>query len=637
MIIKAGRFGMRASLNPFQLEFRSSVEEPDRWLVEYAGGHPTASGQTMTERTAVQLTAVFCAVNLISDSIALARPNLWEKTANGRREATDHPVYKLLRGDPNDEMTGFTMWHTFMAHLLLWGNGYLEIERDKGGRPVALYTLRPDRTFPRRLNGLAGAGLGPLVYAVRSSAGQEVTLQPHQVFHVMGYSYDGLRGLSPVALMRETLGAAAAANDYGARFFGNDARPGGVLSHPNRLKKEAAQRLKQSWDEAHRGGSQSFRTAVLEEGVKWQPMGMPNEDAQFLETRIFDISEVARMYHTPPHMLMEMSHSTFSNIEHQAIEYIKHACVPPACRIEDEASRKLLMPAERDRYYVEHDFDEQLRGDLKSRYEAYQIAWQMGWRNADDIGVEENWNPQPNGQGKTYWVPVTQQPVERAINPPDPSPGTVIHNYGGAAAGNAPSGAAPAPGGKAKSGKAPAAAARNFPEQLRILAKAFAPALEHVGDRIARKEAAALSRSGFNGQEFLREHEPYFAEAFTPVFERFIEGIGELLGPEMNMPAPKQDEAVRGYVESFAHRHCEQIGIWSRTDLKAVSAGEAFRAANFFLLKFYTHAQVEFVRVDGAVDCCARCLNRVAAFAPWSDALHPPFHAGCECVVIPAT
>jgi len=105
----------------------------------------------------------------------------------------------------------------------------------------------------------------------------------------------------------------------------------------------------------------------------------------------------------------------------------------------------------------------------------------------------------------------------------------------------------------------------------------------------------------------------------------------------MNMPAPKQDEAVRGYVESFAHRHCEQIGIWSRTDLKAVSAGEAFRAANFFLLKFYTHAQVEFVRVDGAVDCCARCLNRVAAFAPWSDALHPPFHAGCECVVIPAT
>src|SRR5256885_397022 len=201
----------------------------------------------MTESTAMQLSAVYAAVNLISRAVSTAPLCLFQRTGTDQtREATEHPLYKLLRYSPNPEMTKKTAWETFMAHLLLWGNAYQEIERDNAGRPVALWPLRPDRTFPRRKVGKNGKPTGELVYIARSSAGLEVELRPENVFHVMGYSYDGLRGLSPVALHRESLGLSMAVTDYGARFFGNDARPGGVLSHPQKMKKESAQRLKES-------------------------------------------------------------------------------------------------------------------------------------------------------------------------------------------------------------------------------------------------------------------------------------------------------------------------------------------------------------------------------------------------------
>src|SRR5260370_6534848 len=172
MIFTAGKFGLLAQLNPFRLELRSNLQEPDRWLVEYAGGHPTASGQTMTERTAMQLSAVWCAVGLISDSLANSQLCMSEKLANddGRRRAEHHPPYALLHDQPNVEGTATTFMKTLAGHFLLWGNGYAEIERNGAGEVVALWPLRPDRTFPRRNIGPSGKGTGKLVYVPRSSA-----------------------------------------------------------------------------------------------------------------------------------------------------------------------------------------------------------------------------------------------------------------------------------------------------------------------------------------------------------------------------------------------------------------------------------------------------------------------------------
>src|SRR5579859_1614340 len=425
MILSVGKFGIRASLNPFRFEMRSNLSEPDRWLVEYAGGHPTASGQTMTERTAMQLSAVWCAVGLISDSIATSPLCIFEKLPDGsRREADDHPLYPILHDQPNDEMTAYTFWKTLVSHALLWGNLYGEIEVNGAGQPFAVWPLRPDRTFPRRELGVGGKPSGKLVYVARSSSGPEVTLRPDQVVHTMGYSYDGLRGLSPVALHRESLGLSMATADYGARFFGNDARPGGVLTTPQKLKPESAKRLKESWEEAHRGGDQSHRVAVLEEGVKFEGVSMSNEDAQFLMTRIFQLSEVARMFHVPLHKLAELSHATFSNIEDQEIEYVKGAVMPWAEAIEQEIFRKLIkptMPAGQT-FYSEFNLDGAMRGDPESRGKFYDVMWKDGFINQDEVRKRENLNPMPGGDGTKFYVPVTQQTVENALKPPAPPP-----------------------------------------------------------------------------------------------------------------------------------------------------------------------------------------------------------------------
>ena len=613
MILQFGRYGVRWEAG--RLEFRSSVDEPDRWLVEYAGGHPTASGQTMTERTAMQLAAFFRGVTLVSNSMGIAPCRLYQRTANpeyqpdpqkpdydpekyrGRRKAAEHPLDSILHSQPNPEMTAMTFWKTLTGHLLCWGNGYAEIERDNAGRVIALWPLRPDRTFPRRLNN------GKLVYAVRSSAGPEVTLNPHEIFHVMGYTYDGLRGLSPVALTREGLGLAMAAQDYGARFFGNDARPGGILTTPQKLSDMGAKRLKNSWEEAHRGGEQSHRVAVLEGDIKWQAIGMPNEDAQWLQSRVFSIGEIARIIGVPPHKLFELSHATFSNIEHQDIEYIRDGVLPWGEACEQEISRKLLMPAEQSVFYGEFNFDAQMRGDLKSRYEAYQIALNNGMRTADQIGELEHWNPQPNGQGKVNWVPVTQQPVQNALAG-KPTPGDVDPD---ADPDKLPA-KRPKPGDPAEPGIRKPGKARL--QQRSILARSYGVQLCHVYDRLARKECTLLPKKVAG---FVDEHRDYVRQALEPVLGAIGNSVLEQVDLEISLPDREATERdvkfLAGLLSGSVHRYLEElrwtvisgeeralgdrIETW-KNSTKARAASEALRLTNSVAEHLYGIAGKEF-------------------------------------------
>ncbi len=618
MILTAGRFGIRATYKPLHFEFRSNVEEPDRWLVEYAGGHPTASGQVMTERTAVQLSGVYAAVNLISHAISTSPRHLYQRmSADETRLAVDHPLYPLLRWPPNEEMTQKVFWDAYCGHLLLWGNGYAEIERNGAGEVVALWLLRPDRTFPRRLNGVGGKPTGQLVYAARSSAGPEVILQPYQVLHTMGYSYDGLRGLSPVALHRESHGLTMAATDYGARFFGNDGRPGGILTTPQKLKPEAAKRLKESWEEAHRGGAQAWRTAVLENDVKWQSIGMPNEDAQWLGTRTFQLSEIARIYNVPLHKLAELSHATFSNIEHQSIEFIRDGVEPWAEAIEQEIERKLLSPADQKNFYVEHDFSAQLRGDAKSRNEADAIEFQNGFANQDEIRKTRNRNPLPNGEGKTYYILTTLQTTDRAINPPDPPP--AVHVL--------PGQVPPIKAAKSKT-------KRELADQMRCLIRAFVPAFENVRARIERKEQAVLAKGkGFFEEEFLRTHRPYVCAAYLPVLQSVAQSMGQLA---CSQPLGKESvlifdvEFLRSYAETLSHRLTG--GMQLKPEL--IAPEETTRAANCFILETYKAAGVKRVEWIPPDESCEACRTMAAAVVDIAT-IHPPLHVGCECMVVP--
>jgi|GEM_PF-2568656 len=634
-----GRFGVRASLSPFNVEIRSNVQEPDRWLVEYAGGHPTASGQVMTERTSVQISDVFCAVDLIGNSIATSPLRLYQKMKDGtRREAFEHPVYKIFQ-KPNPEMTKFTFWKTLMGHRLLWGNYYCEIERNGAGIPIGLWPLAPDRTFPKRKRGVGGAPDGPLVYISRSSSGPEIELMPWEVLHDLGYSYDGLRGLSPIALHRETLGLSMAATDYGARFFGNDARPGGVLEHPGKLKNEAARRLKESWDEAHRGGAQSHRIAVLEDGMKFNTITMPNDDAQYLGTRVFQTSEVARIFHIPLHKLAELSHATFTNIESQEIEYVTDAVMPPAGSSEAELARKLLTDRERSAgYYAAFNLDGHMRGDLHSRYQAYEIAWKNGWMSADDIAELENRNPLPDGQGKTYFVPVVEQPMAKALAAPP------------AAAGSpgvpGKTGAAPAPG----AGKAPAGGPPALPplppgtlpgSWLKLhdatgdkgawdkwvvaslrdqMIEAYAPMFELVFARLKRKESAALQRMHTQTErdKFITEHSNYVTAAILPVLEAVKNSLEGLEGT-------LREGFEKEYREAFVHRYLESV----RMDLSSPDPHyEATRAANAFAQEIYIRAGITKFAV-------IRCKSCIEAKRGENSAVHPPFARECRCQIVP--
>jgi HK97 family phage portal protein len=661
MIFQVGKYGARISRDKGRLafEFRSSVDEPDQWLVEYAGGHPTSSGQTMTERTAMQVSGVYCAVDWICKSVSRAPRRLFERLSDDEsRIAIEHPVDKLLRHPPNPEMTQKTFWETVTAHRLLWGNGYAEIERDGAGRPVALWPLRPDRTFPRRIRTNGKPSTWPLVYEVRTSGGPEVTLEPWQVFHVMGYSYDGLRGLSPIALHRETLGLSVATQDYGARFFGNDARPGGVLTTPGKLGKEAAARLKASWDEAHRGGAQSHRVAVLEQDVKWQTIGMPNEDAQYLQTRVFQLSEIARMYHFPLHMLAELTHATFSNIEHQRIEVIEDASTPEAFGIEQEIARKLLTEEERERFYPEHDFSAQKRGDQKSQNEADDIEWRNGWINTDEIRSKRRRNALPNGQGKKYFVPVTQQPLDLALNPPEPA--AKLGPDGKPV--KPPQGDAPPP--KAKPTK------RDIAEQRVLIARSYGVLLSQVGDRLSRKELTALSRIAKSGnpasdpsadiRSFFAEHRSYVGGALQPILMTIEESIVLMTFRELDRKFEAslrdRDQFLRQYVESAAKRytdaalsHCLRQLPWAE-GTPALWKNEAMRAVNAFALRCYVAAGVEKIQWIGPdkwmaakpEDICERCISldhkRVKPGEPFTlemvNLQHPPLHDGCECQIV---
>jgi HK97 family phage portal protein len=645
MLLKIGQFGLRASLNPFQFEFRSNLQEPDRWLVEYAGGHPTASGQTMTERTAMQLSAVWCAVGLISDSIATSPLCIFEKLPDGsRREADEHPLYPLLHDQPNDEMTAFTFWKTEVSHKLLWGNLYGEIERNGAGQPIALWPLRPDRTFPRRLLGPGGKETGELIYVARSSGGPEIELRPGQVLHSMGYSHDGLRGLSPVALHRESLGLSMAAADYGARFFGNDARPGGVLEVPTSLKPEAAKRLKESWEEAHRGGDQAHRVAVLEQGVKWAATSMSNDDAQYILTRTFQLSEISRMFHVPLHKLAELTHATFSNIEDQEIEYVKGAVLPIAEAIEQEIFRKLIKPTlpPGKNYYAEFNLEGAMRGDPESRAKYYDVMWKDGFMVADEVRAKENLNPYPDGIGKKPFVPVTQQPIERALNPPTPPPAGDSGASGGGKL-------LPQPGKPANAAPADEPAAkrlRELADRRRQMASAYVPLLAHVGERLARKEAAALSRAGVDADNFFREHTEYVRDSVKHVLTSIQESVWTLCEMERThqVSIAERDKFVEGYADSFAHRYCKAALVehisgaaqWAK-DVNNRAHEEAMRAANAFALHVYKAGGVKRLAwVLPESGCSSRCMA-LSTRSMDASGSHPPSGPRCECQIVAVT
>lgn len=458
------------------------------------------SGVNVNERTALAYTALYAAVRIISETIATLPLKVFRRLPDGGKEVVvGHPVGEILHSAPNSELTAVAFWETILGHVLTWGNGYAEITKDSRGVPVSLWLMAPDRVTPKRRSD------GTLYYEAWDDFGERHILMPRQVLHLAGLGFDGIRGYSPIAKAREAIGMGIAAEQHGGAFFGNGARPGGILKAPGRLTPEAIENIRDQWAELHQGSENAHRVAVGQQGLEWQTIGVPNKDAQFIELRRFQVQEIARIYRIPPHMLGDLERATFSNIEHQGLNFVTYTLLAWLVRLEQSINRSLL-PNANGEFYAKFIVDALLRGDTKSRYEAYKIAIESGWLNRNEVRVMEDRNAVEGLDG--YLTPMNMA-TDNAEPEPEPEPDDDTGND---------------------------------PADLRA---AFAPAIEDVIARLLRREVKTIKAAtkkhaddvdaftawvrkfyGEHGQRVIEEYEQRIIEAMCPIAESYTKATG---------------------------------------------------------------------------------------------------------------
>lgn len=392
-------------------ESRSTlIGEPWHWLSTI--GVRTKTGESVTPDTALTISAVYACVRLLSETIASLPLYVYTKEGKSKVPAEDHNLFYILHDKPNNYQTSFEFREMLMGHVLLRGNAYAHIEKNQRGQILQLIPLNPTRMVVRKVD-------NRLVYEyTKEGASAPTFLSQEEVLHLKGLSNDGIVGLSPVSLAREAFGLTMAAENYGARFFANAARPSGVLSHPQTLKPEAQKKLKESWTQAFTGEG-TMGVAVLEEGMSWETISVSNDDAQFLELRQFQVTEIARIFRVPPHMIADLSRATFSNIEEQSIEFVTYTLRPWLVRLEQSMNTQLFNRLDKGKYFTEHKIEGLLRGNTQSRFQAYAVARNWGWLNVNEIRELENMNSVKDGD--IYLVPTNMQKVED-LDKPKPQP-----------------------------------------------------------------------------------------------------------------------------------------------------------------------------------------------------------------------
>lgn len=375
----------------------------------------STSGKVVTERSAMQMTAVYSCVRILAEAVAGLPLHFYEYLDDGsKKKATSSPLYYLLHDEPNPDMTSFIFRETLMTHLLLWGNAYCQIIRNGKGEVVALYPLMPNKmTVQRDDDGV--------IYYIYSKSVEEgkpkdagyVYLRKEDVLHIPGLGFDGLVGYSPIAMAKNAIGLAIATEEFGSKFFANGAAPSGVLEHPGTIKDP--KKVREAWMSQFGGSSNSGKVAVLEEGMKYTPISIAPEQAQFLETRKFQINEIARIFRVPPHMVGDLEKSSFSNIEQQSLEFVKYTLDPWIIRWEQALNKALLSKEQKNKYFFKFNVEGLLRGDYQSRMQGYAVGRQNGWLSANDIrGLEDMDKISTEDGGDLYLINGNMLPLNKA-------------------------------------------------------------------------------------------------------------------------------------------------------------------------------------------------------------------------------
>jgi HK97 family phage portal protein len=488
-------------------------------------GAPSAAGVSVTPENSLRYTAVLACVRVLAEGVASLPCILYERQRDGgKTRATAHRLYSLLHDAPNPVQTAFEFYEIGMAQALLWGNFYAEIDWDQRGQVRGLWPLPAWRMTPLW-------NRGGKVYELRDEFGKPDYLADYQVLHVPGFGFDGTAGRSMITLAREAVALGIAAQQFGSAFFGNGARPGVVLEHPGQLSDEAFGHITSSWNAQHQGLSNAHRVAILEEGMKLQTLGVPPEDAQFLETRQFQRSEIAAIFRVPPHMIGDLERATFSNIEQQSQDFLTNTLQPWLRRWEQRLARSLLIGAERQQYFAEYLVDALLRGDTATRYAAYAVGRQWGWLSVNDVRSRENMNPVDGGD--QYLVPMNMTPADELDG---------LDEADGSAAG-----ARDVRARTLDAAEERAARDRRTVDGRRRLARTYRPTLRHMAQRIVNREVNDLRQAA-------RRYLPGDVARFRMWLGDFDAKHSQFVGEYMDAPV----RAYLGLVAEQVERELDQ-------------------------------------------------------------------------------
>lgn len=373
-----------------------SLTDGEFWAA-YAGGQ-SAAGKSVTVDKALQLSAVWSCVRLLSETIATLPVGFYEKTADGRQSANEHPLYELLHNQPNADMTAVEFWEMIMASLLLWGNAYAEIDRT-GKRITSLVPLRPERMKVDLSNS------GEPIYTYRDwPSGLSRNIDERDIMHIRAFSTNGIMGLSPISYARQTLGLAMATDEASAKVFKNGMRPSGVLSMDQILKKEQRNEVRDSMVEQFAGSMNAGKMMVLEAGMKFLPVDLNPEDAQMLQSRAFNIEEICRWFRVWPGLIGHSAQGQTmwgSGVEQMLIGFLTFSLRPWLTRIEQAVRKSLLAPGERNKYFAEFSIEGLLRADSAARAAFYSTMTQNGLMTRNEARQKENLQPKPGADQLT--------------------------------------------------------------------------------------------------------------------------------------------------------------------------------------------------------------------------------------------
>jgi len=637
-------------------EKASGIANPAKWLVDMFNPNST-SGVTVTEENAMQNSAVYAAVRVISETVASLPLNVYREKDGVKEKAKNNYLYSLLHNKPNNLMTSFTWRETMMAHLLLWGNHYSQKEIDNSGKIVALWPLLPSKMRVKKHN-------NKLYYNYYPDNGEKITYSMREILHISGLGFNGLKGKSVIKMAREAVGLGLAAEEFGARFFSQGAQPGGIIEYPGRMSDEAYKRYKKDVNKKYGGLGNSHKIMVLEEGLKYNQTGIPPDDAQFLETRKFQIEEVARIFRVPPHMLADLERATFSNIEQQSIDFVVNTIRPWLVRIEQTLNDKLIS-SKNNKNYIEFVVEGLLRGDSQARAEYYNQMYQVGAMSPNDIRKKENMNPIDGGD--QYFVPLNFIPLE------EDNPKTETNNI------------------RAVDKEKEIRARRNAQKRVNIRER-YKRLIKKSADNIVKREInkiqdlvnKELKNTTRNEQNFRDKIIKFYDEKFPneikdeikPVLNNLAKAVADEATEEVGIKDFDINNFFAKYMDSMAKKHAgysrgqllalmneaddieqsvtlveERLEDWDKKRADKISQEQAVKVEGAITRQVFNVAGITKIMWVAGGDACPICqdmdgkvvgieenfldqdetIQEKGGYSASGPKAHPPLHQGCDC------